>query len=148
MANKPSLKVAGTWATIQAAASVGAGAISGGTRTTIAAALTTGDEADYAKLDMMLTHSAGSTPAVNELVHVFRRSKADGTNESPVPSSTFRQEHVGSFVLQALAAPQYYYLYGITNEDKNATYYLMNDAASATMTLALSARGAALDTPA
>jgi len=148
-ANKPTLKVAGSWATVSSAVSLGAGAFStAATRTAISAALTTGDEADYAKLDFELTFSAGTTPAAGSQVHIFRRSKADGTNESPAPGSTHKHEYVKSFIMAALAYPQYYYVYGVSNEDPNATYYIQNDAPAATMTLALAARGAALDTPA
>lgn len=146
MANKPSLKVYGSFATVQAAASTGAGAFSAGSRTTIAAALTTGNEADYAKLDFLLTVSAG-TPTENALVHVYRRPKADGSNEAPAPSGSYKHERVGSFVLDNTSS-SYFYLFGVTNEDKNATYYVFNDDPSQTLTLALAARGSALDTPA
>jgi len=146
MANKPSLKEAGSWATVQAAASTADGAYSSGTRTTIAAALTIGDESDYAKLDFKLTLSSG-TPTENGLVHVYRRAKADGTNEAPAPAGSYAQEYVDSFVMDNIAS-SVYYMFGVSNEDPNATYYMYNDDGSATLTIALAARGSALDTPA
>lgn len=139
------INVTGTWATIQAAASTATGAFSAGSRTAISAALTTGSEADYPLLDLQLNVSVG-TPTENGLVHVYRRSKGDGTNESPAPAGSFAQEYVGSFVIDN--ATGYYYLYGIPNFDKNATYYLYNADGTATLTIALAARGRSYNTAA
>ena len=139
------INVNGAWATIQAAASTANAAFSAGTRTTIRAALTTGSEADYPLLDMQLNVSSG-TPTENGLIRVYRRSKADGTNESPAPAGSYLQEHVGSFVMDN--ATGYYYLYGVPNFDKNATYYLYNADGTATLTIALAARGRSYNTAA
>lgn len=133
------INVTGTWATIQAAASTANGAFSAGTRTAISAALTVGSEADYPLLDLQLAVSSG-TPTENGTVKVYRRSKADGTNESPAPAGSFVQEYVGEFVMDNTAS-SYFYLYGIPNFDKNATYYLYNNDGTSTLTIALAARG-------
>lgn len=140
------INVTGTWATIQAAASTANGAFSAGTRTTITAALTTGSEDDYPFLDFQLAVSSG-TPTENGTVHVYRRSKADATNESPAPAGSFTQEYVGTFTMDNTAS-SYYYLYGVANVDKNATYYLYNDDGTSTLTIALKARGRTYNTAA
>lgn len=130
---------AGSWATIQAAASTSDGAFSAGSRTAISSALTTGDESDYPFLDLQLAVSSG-TPTAGGLVHVYRRNKADGTNEQPAPDSANKQQYVGTFVMDATAS-SYYYIFGIPNDDPSATYYLENDDGTSTLTIALAARG-------
>src|SRR5210317_1151078 len=106
----------GSWATIQAAASTANAAFSAGSRTTIATALSTGQEANYPLLDLQLTVSVG-TPAAGGVVHVYRRNKADGTNEQPVPDSAYKHQYVGTFTMDATAATTYYYIFGIPNDD-------------------------------
>jgi hypothetical protein len=129
----------GSWSNIQVAASVANAAFSAGARTTIAAALSTGQEANYPLLDLQLAVSVG-TPAAGGLSHVYRRNKADGTNEQGEPDATNKQQYVGTFVMEATAS-SYYYIYGIPNDDPSATYYLENQDGVSTLTLALAARG-------
>ena len=139
-----SINAKGSWATIQAANSTATGSFSAGTRTTITAALTTGSEDEYPLLDLQLNVSVGS-PTENAQIRVYRRSKADGTNEAPAPAGSYLQEHVADFTIDN--ATGYYYLYGIPNVDENATYYLYNDD-SVTLTIALAARGRGFNTAA
>ena len=124
------------WHTIQAASSTTDGSLCAGARTAINATSLSADEELYPLLDMRLTISVG-TPTVNTTVDVYRRSKGDGTNESPAPVATdFTQQYVGSFVLDNTAATSYYYLQGVVNSDPEATYYMINNS-GATLTIAL-----------
>jgi len=138
-----SINAVGEFVVIQAASSTANGALSTGTRTTISSALTTAlgsvTEASYPILDFRLNVSVG-TPTENGRVYVYRRSKADGVNESPAPLGSYKPDYVGSFTLDNTASSQYYY-YSVNNVDKNATYYLENDDGTNTLTLELSARG-------
>lgn len=138
--NQPSL----VWYTIQAAISVVDAAVSSGARTTINASGLLVNERKAPLVDFRLDHTLG-TPVVNQTVDVYRRSKADGTNEAPPVTATYLHQFVGSFVLDALAATQYYYLHSVSNPDPNATYYLVNNA-GATLTLALAVQGRSWNT--
>lgn len=142
MANE-AINTKGSFATIQAASSTGDGAFSSGTRTTITAALTTGSEDLYSLLDLQLAVSSG-TPTENGTVDVYRRPKADGTNEAPAPAGSYAHEYVGSFVMDNTAS-SYFYLFGVANVDENATYYLYNNDGASTLTIALAARGRTLE---
>jgi hypothetical protein len=129
----------GSWANLQVAASTANAAFCAGARTTPAAALTTGQEANYPLLDLQLAVSSG-TPAAGGLVHVYRRNKADGTNEQGVPDATNKHQYVGTFTMEATAS-SYYYIYGIPNDDPSATFYLENQDGVSTLTIALAGRG-------
>ena len=129
----------GSWVTIQAAGSTATAAFCAGSRTTIAAALTTGQEANYPFLDMQLTMSSG-TVVSEDVVHVYRRNKADGTNEQPAPVSDYKHQYVGTFTMDDAAATSYCYIFGIPNDDPSATYYLENQGTN-TLTIALACRG-------
>lgn len=133
-----SIEVKGAWATIQAASSTADTAMSAGARTTIVAALDATSE-KYPILDFKCKLSATSTPALNGVIELYRRSKAD-TDESPAPTTTFKHEFVGVFITSNVVDSSYY-LYDKRNVDENATYYMLNGA-GATLTIALSVRGA------
>ena len=132
------INVRGAWATLQAAASTANGAFSAGSRTVISTALSTGDEADYPLMDLKLSVSSG-TPAADGLVNVYRRNKAD-TDESPAPDSAFKSEYLGTFLMDATASSSYY-IYGLPNDDPEATLYIENQDGTSTLTIALKARG-------
>lgn len=133
--NKPS----SAWVTAQAAASVADAAVSAGARTTVNASALSANEKEYPLVDFQLILSVG-TSVLNDVVDIYRTSKADATNESPATTATFLQEYVGqSFVLDGTAATKYFYVYGVPNVDPNATYYLINNG-GATLTLELKLR--------
>ena len=145
MAGQIIKEVNNTFTSIQAATSTANNLMCTGARTTIAAALTTGSEADYPLLDFQLKVSSG-TPTENGLIHVFRRSKADGTNEQEAPTTTYKPEPVATFIMANVAATTYYYAYGKDNADKNATYYMLNKDGSITLTIELLVRARSLNT--
>jgi hypothetical protein len=126
----------GSFVNIQVAASTAAAAFSAGARTTIAAALTAGQESNYPLLDLQVDVSTGTIVA-DDVLHVYRRNKADGTNETPVPDATFKSQYMGTFLLDV--GGQYFYIFGLPNDDPSATFYLEN-AATNTLTVALAAR--------
>jgi len=135
--NQPSA----AWYTIQAAASTLDAAVSAGARTAINATALSVNERKYPLLDFRLDMSVG-TPVVNQTVDLYRRPKMDGTNEAPAVTATYLHKFVDSFVLNALAGPQYYYIDSIPNPDPNATYYLVNQSgATLTIALAVASRG-------
>lgn len=144
MATGDVITVRGTYATIQAAASTADGAVCGGSRTNIGAALAATEE-DYPLIDLKLTVSVG-TPTVNTTVAVYRIPD-DGTNAAPTTTTTYKQVYVGSFVLIGSAPSQYYYIYGVPNVDQNDEYIMINNG-GATLTIALAARGRSVNTAA
>ncbi len=143
MANE-SINVPGTFATIQAETSTGNGAFCGGANTDIVTALGA-TEGVYPLLDLQLIVSAGTT-VENDTLEVYRRPKGDGTNAAPAPAGDYKQQYVGSFVIDT-PTTAYYYLFGIPNVDENATYYIFNSATN-TLTVELKARGRAYGTAA
>ncbi len=129
------------WYSVQAASSTPDGIVSVGARTAINALGLSVNERKYPLLDFKLIISVG-TPVVNQTVDLYRRSKADGTNEAPAVTAAYLHKFVDSFVLNALAGPQYYYVDSIPNPDPNATYYLVNQSgATLTIALAVASRG-------
>jgi hypothetical protein len=139
MAGETINKHSAAWHNIISAASVGDDALSGES-TAISATSLSADEQMYPVLDFKLTFSAGTSPTVNTTVDVYRRPKADSTNKAPAPVyADFNQQYVGSFVLDDSAFTQYYYLFGVTNVDPDATFYMINKGGQA-LTLALDIR--------
>ncbi len=137
MANEALNAKGAVYTNIQVAASTTTGQFSGGAVSDIATAIST--EAAYPLLDLQLIVSSG-TSIENETVSVYRRPKADGTNQAPVPAGDYKQQFVGTFVLDGSSGTEYYYIFGLPNVDEHATYYLFNDGVP-TLELALGARG-------
>ncbi len=128
------------WYTIQVSASTLDAAVSAGARSAINAVLTN-PEQKYPLLDFRLFVPSG-TPVLNQTVDLYRRPKMDGVNEAPAVTATYLHKFVDSFVLNALAGPQYYYIDSVPNPDPNATYYLVNQSgATLTIALAVASRG-------
>ena len=68
--------------------------------------------------------TAGTAHTLNKTFDLYRRP-ADGTDSSSIPTTTYLQQYVGSFVV-ANANGQYY-IYGVPNPDPNDTFYVLND---------------------
>ena len=142
MATGDVVTVRGSYATVQAAASTADGAVCGGSRTNIGAALAA-DVEDYPLLDFKVTVSVG-TPTVNTTVAIYRIPD-DGTNAAPTTTATYKQVLVGTVTLIGSAPSQYYYLYGVPNVDQNDESLMINNG-GATLTIALAARGRTVNT--
>lgn len=142
MAAGDAVIVRGTYATVQASASVANGAMSGGAVTAIGAALAATEE-DYPLLDFRISMTVG-TPTTPGTIDIYRRP-SDGTNQAQAPTAAYKQQYVGSVQLSTSAATQYYYLYGVANVDQGDTFYGYN-ASGATLTFVIAARGRSLNT--
>ena len=90
---------------------------------TIAAALSATEEV-YPLLDFKLEIASGTAPSLNSTFDLYRRP-GDGTDAAPVPTTTYLEQYVGSFVLAN--ANDDYYIYGVANTDPNDTYYVLNN---------------------
>ena len=132
------LRTNGSFTSIIASAAVADDALSAES-TAIATALSTGDESDYPLLDFQLHHSA-TNAATDAYINLYRRSKADGTNQAPAPNTTdYLHDYVGSFRLDG-GATGYYYLFGVANDDPSATYYVENKDGTSSLTMQLYVR--------
>jgi len=108
--------------------------------TAISAALTTSPDSDMPLLDFQAIVTSG-TPAATGVMHLYRRAKADGTNKANVPSTTYKQTYVGTFVMDATAPTTYYYIFGVDNCDPDATYYVENADGVSSLTFSVKVRG-------
>ena len=131
MATGDGINKAGSYATVQAAASTANGAMSAGAVTNITTAIP--NEKDYFLLDFQVIISVAA-PTANTTVDIYRRANGDQS----APSSTFKSQYVGSVVLNA--ATGNYYLYGVPNPNPSDTFYAWN-ASGVTTTIELKARG-------
>ena len=131
MATGDGINKAGSYATVQVAASVANGAMSGGNVTDIATAIPA--EKDYFLLDFRVDVTV-TAPSVNTTIDIYRRPAAT----APVPSATYKEQYVGSVVLAAATGS--YYLRGVPNPQPTDTFYCWN-ASGVTTTIALLARG-------
>ena len=134
MATGDGINKSGSYATVQASASVADGAMSGGANTTIAAAIPA--ESEYFLLDFQAVVTG--TPAAQGFLNIYKRP-SDGTAPAPAPTaSTFESTYVGSILLNTSAGT--YYLRGVVNDDPSDTYYVQNKGGNS-LTLTLNARG-------
>jgi len=135
MATGDGINKSGSYAAVQASASVADGAMSGGANTTIAAAIPA--ESEYFLLDFQAVVTGTQTDA-NGVLNIYKRP-SDGTTPAPAPTaSTFESIYVGSIKLDTSAGT--YYLRGVVNDDPSDTYYVQNKGGNS-LTLTLNARG-------
>ena len=130
MATGDGINKAGAYATVQAASSTADGAFSAGASTAIGTAIAA--ESAYFLLDFKVIVSVG-TPVAEGAIHIYKRN-----SDQPAPTATYKQTLVGSAIPDA--ATGNYYLRGVVNDDPLDSFYMQN-AAGATLTIALEARG-------
>ena len=121
MANETIVTV-GTYAEIISTAAVANGVMSAAS-TTIATALSATEEV-YALLDFKLDITSGTAPTLNATFDLYR-NPGDGTDVASIPTTTYLQQYVGSFVVAN--ANDQYYIYGVPNTDPNDKYYVLNN---------------------
>lgn len=130
MATGDGINVYGSYATVQASASVADAAISGGSVTDIETALTT--EKLMFLLDFKIIITSG-TPVANGYIAIYKRN----SDQRP-PTTSYKQVHVGNAVLDV--ATGNYYLRGVPNDDVLDRYYALNESGT-TLTFSVQARG-------
>ena len=121
MANETIVSI-GSYTEIISSAAVANGVMSAAS-TSIATALSATEEV-YPLLDFKLDITSGTAPTLNATFDLYRRP-ADGTDSSSIPTTTYLQQYVGSFVVAN--ANDQYYIYGAANTDPNDTYYVLNN---------------------
>lgn len=108
------------------------------TKTTLASAFPTGQQADYALVDFKMKVTAGIPTDGGSADIYFHPS--DGTDQAPNPGDYTNDppHYVGSFVFNDELGS--YYCYQSPNLDKNGTYTWKNKDGAVTITATLYAR--------
>jgi type II secretory pathway pseudopilin PulG len=100
------------------------------------------NEASYPLLDFQLLANFSVAPTENTTVDLYV-ILSDGTNYSVAPETGaggFKQQYLGSFVLNNATGDQYSYIMGAPNLDPKGKFVLFNNATGQTGTLTLKAR--------
>ena len=105
----------------------------------IQASALTATEKELLMLDFRFVTST-DIPTAGTRVHLYR-VPGDGTNQSPVPTATYKNHYVGSFDLINVAAEQYF-LYGVQNVDPNDGWLWEADGSTVRGELSVRTRGA------
>ena len=117
------ITVRGTEKTIvSSGTAVSSGAMSAASAATYG---TTADGADYPDAEFVLTVTFGAAPTVMRTLALYARPlDIDGTSDSPVPSTTYQQKMVGSFVVSGDTTQSL--ICTARNLPKLAEYYVYN----------------------
>lgn len=98
---------------------------------------------DYPLLDFKLDVTAG-TFAAGDTVELYRvPGDSDGPDQAPTPTSSYKHQYVGSFVLSG--SNDEYYLYGVPNLDNNDKF-IWSPNVTTSVTAELFLRGRSLNT--
>jgi hypothetical protein len=127
MANEAVTAVSAAWHTVIASSSPADGAFDAAAKTAIGATTLSATEELYPLLDFHLDISAAATaPTENATVDLYRIANANSA-AAPTPAGSYKQQYVGSFVLNDQTGAQDYYIFGVANVDANDTFITQNN---------------------
>ena len=91
------------------------------------------DGASYPDADFVLSATFGVAPTVNTTIDLYAQElDIDGTSDAQVPTTTYKQRYIGSFVVNAVTTAQPLKLRA-DDVPLVASYYLHNNATGQTM---------------
>lgn len=115
---------------VSSGASLANNAMSGASASTYNRAV---DGSDFPDASFVLSVAFGTAPTVNTTLDLYARElDIDGTDDAPVPTTTYKRRYIGSFVLINQTATQYLKILAF-DVPKLAEYYLHNNATGQTI---------------
>ena len=93
----------------------------------------TADGAGYPDADFVLNAAFGTAPTINTTLDLYAQElDIDGTSDAQVPTTTYKQRYIGSFVVNAVTTTQPLKVRAY-DVPLVASYYLHNNATGQTM---------------